>query len=218
MPRVKSSSGANYKDNDLTATPPINREAWLTELAKLVEPCFAGIALKPYRLTCGWPCRNALGARQRRVGECHSAVTSKGGYHELFVSPLIEDPLEVAGVVAHEMAHVAAGVPAGHGRGFVKVCRHIGLTEGKPTTAMPGSDLKKKLKAMLRGLGPYPHSAIVPVVKPKLTKKTDVSLVCPECACKVRMSIKNLDRCGAPRCGCGHPGVMVDPEELDGGE
>jgi hypothetical protein len=95
----------------------MNREAWLNELAKLAVPVFSGYQLKPYRLTCGWPSKGGMGRRSRRVGECHSLESSKGGVHEIFISPLIDESLEVGGTVLHELAHVAAGITAGHGKG-----------------------------------------------------------------------------------------------------
>ncbi len=75
----------------------MNREGWLTEVAKQMEPIFSGYKLPAYRVTCGWPCKNALGARTKRVGECHGVASSTGGNFELFISPLLADPLEVSG-------------------------------------------------------------------------------------------------------------------------
>jgi hypothetical protein len=55
----------------------LNRESWLTELAKRVHPLYKGFAMAPYRLTCGWPCRMALGRRRRAIGECHALESSR---------------------------------------------------------------------------------------------------------------------------------------------
>src|SRR5262245_3291211 len=121
-----------------------NREGWLTEVASQVEPFFVGFKLDPYRVTCGWPSRNGLGRRMRRVGECHGSKSSKAGIHEIFISPLLDKPLEVAGTLCHELAHAAAGIDAAHGKDFVKVCKHVGLTRGKPTSVMPGERLNAR--------------------------------------------------------------------------
>ena len=52
----------------------MNREQWLTEVAVLAQRLFTGYHLAPYRVTCGWPCRNPLGRRVRTLGECHAHV------------------------------------------------------------------------------------------------------------------------------------------------
>lgn len=191
----------------------MNREAWLTAVADRVSPLYAQYQLKPYRVTMGWPCRNALGTRARRVGECHGLESSKGGVHEIFISPVLADPLEVAGTVCHEMAHVAAGIDAGHKGMFIRVCNYVGLTKGKPTQAMPGMALTRQLGQIIKDLGPYPHSAMSPKGKLKKVEVKDLTLRCPKCECKVRMSIKWLDRAGPPVCGCGAtmlPAVLTD--------
>lgn len=189
----------------------MNREGWLTELAKKAEPLFKGFHLPDYRVTCGWPSRNAMGNKSRRIGECHGAKSSKGGVFELFISPTIEKPLEVAGVLCHELAHVAAGIEAAHGKFFVRVCKTVGLTKGKPTQVMPGADLNDKLQKLIDPLGSYPHSAIVPVLKPVKPSST-LSLECP-CGCRVSMGKKWANEVGYPVCACGKTFVIREKDE-----
>lgn len=183
-----------------------NRESWLTELGKQVEPLYKGFNIPGrYRLTCGWPCRKGLGKRSRVIGECHAAESSKAGIHEIFISPLLDQPLEVAGTVCHELAHVAAGIKAAHGKGFVKVCQHVGLTKGKPTHVMPGARLNEKLQQVVERMGEYPHQAIVPVYREVKKQRSTVTVLCSECGCKATMSAKWLTSSGLPTCGCGQP-------------
>lgn len=181
--------------------PTLNREGWLTALAKATEPLFRGYRFAPYRVTCGWPCQSALSAGRRRYGECHSLRTSADGHHEIFITPLVAQSLEVAGILSHELAHVVAGTEAAHGRRFVAVCRHVGLTKGKPTSALPGDRLNDELLRLIESIGPYPHAAIKPILKPKKAS-TSVTLEC-ECGCRVTISRKWLADVGAPVCGCG---------------
>lgn len=187
-----------------------NRESWLTELAHMVEPIFKGFTLPAYRITCGWPSVFALSGKKRRIGECHGNRSSKGGVYELFISPVLDKPLEVAGVVTHELCHVAAGVDAGHARGFVKVTRHVGLTKGKPTQAMPGPMLTAKLEKFLLKLGQYPHQAMSPYMKEVEKEIKDLTIICPGCTCRFRMSIKWIEEAGLPTCGCGTPMQLKD--------
>lgn len=190
----------------------MNREAWLTELAKLSEPIFSGFKLAPYRVTCGWPVSGGVAMKKRTLGQCFCSTVSKGKVHEIFISPLLDDPAEVSGTLLHEMGHVAAGIPAGHGSRFVKVCRHVGLTKGKPTQAMPGETLAERLSKLYAPLGQYPHTAITPVLKMKKVSPKPVRMECV-CGCKVSMTAKDAGEFPLPTCGCGEPFVIPGDSE-----
>lgn len=180
-----------------------NREEWLSELARRTEPLFVGFAVAPYRVTCGWPSSGGL-SRRRVVGECHGSASSRDGKFELFISPVLDDPAEVAGTLAHEMAHVVAGIKAQHGKEFVAVCVAVGLTKGSPRQVMPGEELAYNLSRIVERLGKYPHAAIVPIMVAKPKKPpTSISLGCAACGCKVRMAVRWVATSGVPTCGCG---------------
>lgn len=72
-----------------------NREHWLTDLAKKAEAEFKGFAIPPYRVTCGWPCKNATGSKGRRVGECHGPTSSKGGSSSYSSAPYLMTPMRL---------------------------------------------------------------------------------------------------------------------------
>lgn len=185
----------------------INREGWLTELASMVKPLFRWVKLPPHRLTCGWPSISGLSSKRRRVGECHGPRSSKGGVFELFVSPVLDDGLEVAGTVCHELAHVGAGIEAGHGKLFRRVCAVVGLTKGSPAQVMPGDALNETLRKLINKLGPYPHQAIVARVKPARMSQS----VTFECVCgfSCTASIKKVIAVGEyPMCGCGEKMIV----------
>jgi hypothetical protein len=178
----------------------------------MVRPIFSAYRLKPFRLTCGWPVTKGLSRKQRRIGECHFPK-AVNGFHDIFISPLLDDSVDVAGVVCHELAHVAAGFDAGHGPKFVKVCKHVGLTKNKPISADPGEHLKARLVKIVGQLGPYPHTKIVPLTKPVKPKK-EITVQCPDCGCKVRISVKWLAAAGSPVCGsCDTPMVSGGGED-----
>jgi hypothetical protein len=140
--------------------------------------------------------QGGIARRRKVVGECHALESSKAGVHEIFISPALDQPLEVAGTVCHEMAHVAAGIKAGHGQGYRKVCKSVDLTKGSPTNASPGPVLTERLHRIVESLGDYPHMALVPVVKLVKRPKTAVTLACLNCGCRVRISLKWLDEVG----------------------
>ncbi len=197
----------------------LNREGWLTEVAHKIIPVFRGFNLRAesFRVTCGWPAKGALSRRSRRVGECHGAQNSTAGIFELFISPLLEKPLDVAGTVAHEMCHVAAGVEAGHGPGFKKVAKFVDLTAGKPTSAGPGPRLAERLERIIGSVGPYPHRAMAPQMKAAKAGSA-VKLECRECGCKVIISRRWMDEVGPPPgCACGGGFGEVGAKEDSGG-
>jgi len=180
----------------------MNREQWLTDLSTEVTPLFKGFALKPFRLTVGWPISRGRPGKRQVLGECHALESSTAGLNEIFITPLIADPIQVAGVVCHELAHVAAGVEAAHGRGFVKVCRHVGLTRGKPTSVMPGERLEESLKRIVGRLGKYPHEVMQLKTVEAKRQPTGVTLVC-DCGFRCSTSRKWVSEVGVPTCACG---------------
>jgi len=182
----------------------LNREGWLMEVsAYLRSVVFKDWKIVPFRVTCGWPSKHASSAKGRRVGECHGARLSKDGHHEIFISPVLDNPLEVTGVLCHELAHVAAGVDAQHGKEFLRVCRQVGLDKGKPGSVMPGERLNKRLDEFLKSVPVYPHSALLTPAKTTLARPAvSIKLVCQECACSIRIAKKDFERVGAPVCGC----------------
>ncbi len=196
----------NLVINESIQVAGIYREAWLTELALRIKErgLLEHYQPDPFKVTCGWPSKKALGKGSRVVGECFAPEVSKAGLCELFISPLLADPLEVAGTLMHEMCHVIASVKAKHGKVFKEVCDTIGLTQGKPATVMPGNLLNNKLLTLIHELPDYPHKALEPTqrqVKPRGSN----SLVCPGCGCKITMSSKWVEQSGYPTCGCGLP-------------
>jgi hypothetical protein len=208
----------------------MNREEWLTKVAKACEPLFPEMKLDNYRVTCGWPSSNGLGRRRRTVGQCFGPTASKAGVYEIFISPTLGTGLEAVGTLMHEMAHVIAGIDAKHGSKFVWVCNRAGITKGNPFSREPGEELNKRLDKLIQGIGNYPHQALTPTSKivPKpirnllLPDGTEITvegnmvkLVC-SCECAAMMSYKHLEKSGYPTCGCGQPMKFREKEEKDG--
>jgi hypothetical protein len=181
----------------------MNREQWLTDMALQVRPLFSAFRIDPYRVSCGWPSSKGLAGRGGVVGECTGKEASQGGVYEIFISPLLDKPLEVAGTLCHELAHVAAGVGAQHGKEFVRVCKYVGLTKGKPTHVMPGDRLNDRLSKLIDIQGAYPHQRIQPILRRVERTSTTARLLCTVCGCRLSMSFKWLESVGMPRCGCG---------------
>lgn len=173
---------------------PRNREAWLGELAYSLEGLVQGVtgkAMPKYRISVGFPSRGAMSQKKRVIGQCWDGLVSASGHSELFISPLLENPMTVAGTVIHEMIHANVGCNFGHGKEFSQVAKAVGL-DGKPTATVPGEQFIKIADPILNKLGPYPHTALV--VNPNRTvQKTLMHKVrCEKCGYTLRATDKWL--------------------------
>jgi hypothetical protein len=63
-------------------------------------------------------------------------------YFEIMISPVLDDPMRVAGVLAHELVHATVGTQHGHKGPFAKLAKKIGL-EGKMTATTEGEAFKQ---------------------------------------------------------------------------
>lgn len=190
------------------------REEWLTALAVQIEPLIkqrAGLRRRPYRIACGWPSRSGTSHKRRRIGECWN--TAERSTKEMFISPTLDDPAEVASTVAHELLHAFLPPGVGHRKPFSQAAKKLGMT-GAPTECGAGEELAKILKQITDGLGPYPHEAI-DVPEPK-EKCRNLKYQCPGCGYNGRSSAYWLDNFGPPFCGqCNERMVQGDDIEVD---
>lgn len=202
------------------------REAWLLGLTQLLESTFktAGAPIPRHqvkahhrtadglnvRFSCGWPSTN----RKKRIGECWSKTASRDGHYEIFISPLLEDPLKVAAVVVHELCHAAVDTKCGHKGPFKTLATKIGL-EGPMTSTYAGEPLKAKLATMIEQLGPYPHAELMdrdPEKKKQTTRL--IKCTCDQCGYVVRTTRAWIEK-ALPACinieehETGKPNIMT---------
>ncbi len=193
----------------------LNREGWLTNLAELIVPRLeqiTGKTMPNFRVTMGFPAKNALAKNRRVLGQCWDKVVSEDGTHQLFISPLIQGgDMVVAGVVGHELTHAIVGTKFGHKKQFVDVIRPLGLA-GKPTSTVPGEAFIEFARPLIAKLGSYPHSPMAINPKYKMSVGRMIKAQCPLCEYKVRVTRVWLDNdeYGAPIC----PAHRVQMEEV----
>lgn len=190
------------------------REAWLNAALLLLSREFKEEFGKPVpkalRVSCGFPSRNALGNKKRRVGECWSDKASDGKVFEIFISPLLSKPIEVLDTTLHEMIHATVGLECGHKGEFVRVWKRMGFV-GKPTADEAGPELITALKPLAVKLGPYPHDRLNRMTNGKKPDKCRlVKAECEECGYVIRTTRKWIDEAGLPTCVCG--GDFVESE------
>lgn len=181
----------------------MTREQWLIDASNALRPLFqlAGAPLPTElpQLSISLPSRGALSGKT--VGQCFWQAAPM----HVFISPLHKTPFEVIDTLAHELVHVVTP-GAKHGGKFVKVCKALGLTSGKPTSAAAGPELTPKLEKIITELGALPHVALDPKIterKPQTTRM--LKAWCEECQYTVRVSAKWLDvaRPTCPNEDCG---------------
>lgn len=177
-----------------------NREAWLQDATSAIrKEVFEAVklTLPPVNVSVGFPSKSALSASQRVIGECWQFSTSDDKVAQIFITPLLSDVKAVLGTLAHELLH--AYTPGeGHKGAFKKLMPLIGL-EGKPTQALPGAELAKKLERIAEKIGPYPHAKLNAGTKIKTQGTRLLKVECPECGYLVRTTAKWLE-VGMPSC------------------
>lgn len=181
------------------------REEWLEAAAVATHPLFeeAGYKVPAVRVSCGWPSSRGTSSRNQAVGECWDKSASTDKVAQIFISPILDNPMGGDGVLStlvHEIVHAVVGNDAGHKAPFIKCGKAVGL-EGKPTEMEAGKELLLKLEPIYKGLGDYPHGRIKPAdaKTPKQTTRL-LKCQCPKCEYTARVTQKWLDEAGGPIC------------------
>ena len=190
-------------DMDL-AKKHATREQWLSAaVVKLREGIFAPDHTVPeVRVSVGWP--GGRGPKQNRIGECWQPDSSADGIGQIFISPVLSDPVEVLATLTHELVHAINHKDGdnGHRAPFKRIAESVGL-EGKMTATHAGPELVPELEEIGNMLGKYPHAAISPESKPKVQRTYLLKYVCgQEPDYFLRITQTKIDEYGAPICPC----------------
>jgi hypothetical protein len=184
----------------------MNRETWLEKMTGILRPMFKEVGYtvpRKVKTSCGWTSKGAKqSAKNTRVGECWSEECSTGGNHEIFISPAINDTIEVSATLVHELIHATIGVKNKHNKVFSTAARRLGLT-GKMTATIPSPELSERLNALSAVIGPYPHDILAPMTTGKKTQGTRlIKITCPQCGYTARTTASWIEQ-GLPTCPCG---------------
>ena len=171
------------------------RESWLAAAAvALQHQVFPRASIeaqqweqRKYRVACGFPI-GYRGSRTGKVtlGQAFDPSISGDGTFEVFINPILDRPLDVLAVLAHELAHVWAGIQCGHRGEFARVCRAIGLI-GPMTATTPSEALRVKFQSISDQLGSYPHAKVDPNARRKQGTRL-LKLQCSDCGWTARVS------------------------------
>ena len=199
------------------------RESWLRA---------ATDELRPYFTRCGHPLPDKIrfaigfpstGRKGNRVGECWHSSTSADDHFEIFIRADQAEPVEVLGVLLHELVHAVVPVDAKHGKKYRDAAVKIGL-QGKMVHALPGELLQKRLDDLAVTLGPLPHARLniergadnrgpADRAKKQTTRMLKAECETESCGFIVRVSGKQVKEIGPPHCPK-HGAMTVDlPED-----
>lgn len=195
-------------DAEVSALVVHNREHWLKILVEKLGPMFAigGMEIPPLHVSVGFPSSGGTKlSGSKTIGQCWKAESSADGRPQIFISPLLDDSVQVAAVVVHELIH-AIHPDAKHGKQFKEAMGQVGLV-GKATHTIEGPELKERLHEILTEIGAYPHPKLTPAlsgIKKQTTRMLKVT--CLEknpdssvCGYQVRTTAKWLEK-GKPWC------------------
>lgn len=195
------------------ARPAISREDWLKRAVRVLRPLLerkAGVKMR-----ARWQVSMSLASNKAAIGQCwYEGNSATGQTVNIMICPTHENAWEVLDTLLHEMVH--ASLPRGthHGPKFVKACKAVGLTKGKPTEAAAGPELMLLLDRIARHLGTFPHDPMkISRVKAKGTKGGywPVFVSPQDPRYRIQISAKALAVYGPPICPLS--GLLMSPAE-----
>ncbi len=187
-----------------------NREAWLNRMVTRMRPLFAqaGASLpEKIRIAIGF---TGGGKRSKAVGQCWDRSASGDSSFEIFIVPQLDDSLEIATTLAHELTHAAVGVKARHGPDFGRAAKAIGL-KGPMRLTPAGDAFLAWVRPVLDELGPIPHASLTSGIStgPKTQTTRLLKVECPACGYIARVTRTWIDVAGAPICPTDRVGMAA---------
>lgn len=181
-----------------------DREQWLQEAVAALRPVLkanADVEVAEVRMSPGFPHKGGTSNKRRVLGEAWHSESSDDGVAQIFLNPMMDDEIEILGVIVHELIHTVHP-EAGHKGDFITTAKAAGLLKPWTSTKI-GEDLIVWLTKIADDLGPYPHSKLTPILKEQKPQTTRmIKLVCPNDTYTVRTTKKWID-IGMPVCPCG---------------
>ena len=180
----------------------MTREEWLNAALTALRPWFKSRANAEIpsdaRVSVGFP---GGGSARKRIGECWARRMSKDNVNEIFISPVLQDPVRMLDVLVHEAVHAVDDCASGHKQAFKTVAKAVGL-EGKMTATHAGEELKAELEKIVKTLPALSHGSLDLTGRKKQPTRL-VKLECDGCGMILRTTAKWLEQTGEPNCACG---------------
>lgn len=197
------------------------REQYLNAAAQKMRGHFAAKGWTipdKVRISCGLPSTGAFRTGKRAIGEAWASTASRDQHFEIFISPTIDDAIQVLATLAHELVHVTVGLKAGHRGQFIECARDIGLL-GPWTMSKASDELADKIDRWSNALGDYPHRALEKMTTGRKKQTTRlIKCSCDECGYTIRAAmtwiLTAVPNCPDDQCkGYGKPMTVDVPQE-----
>jgi hypothetical protein len=135
-------------------------EVWLHEAVELMRPRFAaaGYAIPPVHLSVGFSVYGYRVNTKRLIfGTCSSRKMDKDGINQIFISPVLDDPIQVLSTLGHELVHAIDDCKHRHGPVFQQISKDLKLTDCRAVSMIDFLETVKFYRWMLDELGRYPR-------------------------------------------------------------
>lgn len=190
------------------------REDWLQEAITYIEKDLfkpAGYKLPKVRVSCGLPYSRGS---KTTIGEHWAPTTAGDKVGSIFISPIIDDSVEVLSTLTHELVHASVGNDAGHGAKFRKCALAVGL-EGKMRSAGADKETQSYFESdIIKVLGRYPHSRLNINKRPKKKQSTRmIKMSCGDCEYIVRASATAISTNGPVICPCNEEPMNIEEKD-----
>jgi hypothetical protein len=186
--------------------------------------------LRPYFESCDYPLPENIryavaftsaGRKGSLQGETWHA--SEDGSFEIIIKADQFDPVEILGILIHQLIHAALPPDAGHGKPFKDAMMKLGMI-GAPRLCSPGPLLRRQLEEIAANLGPLPHAKLdieetpldrgKPADRRKKQKTHLLKAACEAegCGYSVRVTSKWVNDLGPPGCPKHGPMAVKPPK------
>jgi hypothetical protein len=173
-----------------------NRESWLQSAVKEVSLLFrsVGYSVPKVQISVGF---TGSGKHTNSIGECWPTVLALDNVNHIFITPTLDEPVQILEVIVHELVHAIDDCNHKHGQEFKLIATKIGL-EGPMRATTAGATLSIELHRVAKLLGKFPHKKLK-LREKRLFMRKRPSAECPKCEYRVPM-LKLYLQFGAPLC------------------
>lgn len=179
------------------------REAWLWAATNELRPYFEKLGYKlPEKIRFA-VAFTSTGKRGRTTGECWHPVASADQHYEIIIRADMFEPLEILGILVHELVHTLLPHTEKHGKAFRAAALRLGLEGDESRYAKPSPILNERLNAIAETLGPFPHAALHFAGTSDVPKKQRARLLRAECGASCGYTIRitaKWAKAGLPVC------------------
>ena len=138
-------------------------EVWLAEAVELLRPMFneCGYEIPPVHVSVGF---STFGynpsAKKRVIAVCHAKSMTRDGINEIYITPLVYEPVNVLGLLVHELIHAVDDCRSGHGKTFQEMSLALKCSDNLKVPLSVWREALDRHKKIADQLGRYPRSGV----------------------------------------------------------